>query len=350
LCPVSKPRQFTLPIPPVPSDVRKYIQKTVSSQWRFASPLAPQQNKIRIWKTKLADQKEKVQIAHAKIQTLLDQKEQSLREIRESRQFELAQSIAHTERKLRSRYQKERIGKEKEFREQLEKEVQEQRRMKKKHARGEGDMTMMSMIISTDSLLNATNSERSNTTTSWDKEIVDVLEPAQKRVKELERMLERATEEANAIMNDTTTTTTTIQSCATQKESEEMKDNDAIQKKKLDDNDEDNDEPPSAIIAALIREAESNVEIQSEQLSQQLQEAKDQLVKLNKSKLEMIWLMKQVIKAEQKQKLMMNVHQPPTTGTGSIGSQNPHAQAPSSNPTTNAEAQMNFTSPASRLA
>ena len=73
------------------------------------------------------------------------------------------------------------------------------------------------------------------------------------------------------------------------------------------------EEPKDAAIAALIQPAVAAVEIKSDGLREEVAEAEASLEKLNESRTEMIWLLKQVIKAEEKQKVDNNKKLPATS-------------------------------------
>lgn len=64
----------------------------------------------------------------------------------------------------------------------------------------------------------------------------------------------------------------------------------------------DSEEPTDAAILAIIQPAAAAVEIKSDGLREQVVEAEAALEKLIESRTEMIWLLKQVIKADEKQK------------------------------------------------
>jgi uncharacterized coiled-coil protein SlyX len=100
----NKVRQFVLPIPPIPLATFKAIRASLAGT---NQPFAVQQNRIRTLTTKFHDQRNKAAASQKRITELEDEKEQGLRDIRETRQRETADIVAVVERKLRSRYEKE---------------------------------------------------------------------------------------------------------------------------------------------------------------------------------------------------------------------------------------------------
>lgn len=215
----NKLRQFLLPIPAVPTVTAKAIRHTLAGT---SQPFAAQQHRIRSLNVKLHDQRDKAASCQQKIAALETLREQSLRDIREKRQQEAADTVAAMERKWRSRYSKDAAAAQALWQEQLDEEIAVQRQAWRRARDADGDET------------------------------------DQKRM----RLLDAAS--------------------AGEENSEEITD---------------------AAIAALVQPAMSAVEITSPALREKNVEAEVALEKLIETRTEMIWLLKQVIKAEEKQKV-----------------------------------------------
>jgi hypothetical protein len=113
--PTHKVRQYLLPVPAVPQVIAKVIRSSAVTQ-----PFAAQQHKIRILTQKLHDQRQKVAASREKIALLEERKEHGLRDIRETRQAETANTLAALERKMRNRLQKEKAVAEAAWKERTE--------------------------------------------------------------------------------------------------------------------------------------------------------------------------------------------------------------------------------------
>lgn len=121
----NKVRQFVLDIPPVPIDTAKAIRESLAGS--TVQPFAAQQNRIRALHAKVLDQRAKAAASQKRILELEDKKEQGLRDIRETRQQETADIVAVVERKLRSRYNKESVAAHDLWKENLEEECEAKR-------------------------------------------------------------------------------------------------------------------------------------------------------------------------------------------------------------------------------
>ena len=121
----NKVRQFVLDIPPVPIDTAKAIRESLAGS--TVQPFAAQQNRIRALHAKVLDQRAKAAASQKRILELEDKKEQGLRDIRETRQQETADIVAVVERKLRSRYNKESVAAHDLWKEHLEEECEAKR-------------------------------------------------------------------------------------------------------------------------------------------------------------------------------------------------------------------------------
>ena len=121
----NKVRQFVLPIPPVPTATAKAIRESLVGA---VQPFAAQQNRIRTLTSKVLDQRAKTVSSQKRITELEDEKEQGLRDIRETRQQETADIVAAVERKLRSRYNKEAAAAHAIWKENLEEECEAKRK------------------------------------------------------------------------------------------------------------------------------------------------------------------------------------------------------------------------------
>ena len=115
----NKVRQFLLPIPAVPAATAKAIRNTLAGT---VQPFSAQQNRIRVLTAKLQDQRDKAAASQNRIAELETLKEQGLRDIRETRQHETANTVAALERKLRNRYTKESAAAQAVWKEQLNEE------------------------------------------------------------------------------------------------------------------------------------------------------------------------------------------------------------------------------------
>ncbi len=121
----NKVRQFVLAIPPVPTDTAKAIRESLAGS--AVQPFAAQKNRIRALHAKVLDQRAKATASQKRILELEDKKEQGLRDIRETRQQETADIVAVVERKLRSRYNKESVAAHDMWKENLEEECEAKR-------------------------------------------------------------------------------------------------------------------------------------------------------------------------------------------------------------------------------
>lgn len=222
----NKVRQFRLPIPPTPIDVRRAIEESVTAQ-RQQQPFAAQQNRIRTLTTKLHDQRAKAVASQAKLVALETAKEEGLRGIRETLQQETQQTVQNLERKWRSRHNKEAAAAELQWKEQLEEQCEAKRDELRKHM--------------------LENSSQ---------------EPALKRLKLLEEAAKAA----------------------------------------VKGDDDSQDVPQDDVIVALIEPAVSAVEVTSDFLQKQADAKVAAVDEMEQSRREMINLLKEVIKAEGKQK------------------------------------------------
>ena len=241
----NKVRQFVLPIPPVPTTTAKAIRESLAST---VQPFAAQQNRIRVLTSKVLDQRAKAAASQKRIVELEDEKEQGLRDIRETRQQETADIVAVVERKLRSRYNKEAAAVHAQWKENLEEECETKRKAwRQQQQQEEEELKEEGQICSSQED-----------------------EPEKKRTKlevdeqENEKSDDTLGSNARVTSSDTANTTTTSETETTSVEPQNK------EKKKSD----------------LLRE--------------QLTESKAALDKLTETRSEMIWLLKQVIKAEEK--------------------------------------------------
>lgn len=239
----NKVRQFVLDIPPVPIDTAKAIRESLAGS--TVQPFAAQQNRIRALHAKVLDQRAKAAASQKRILELEDKKEQGLRDIRETRQQETADIVAVVERKLRSRYNKESVAAHDLWKENLEEECEAKRQAWRQQQQQDNPGT-------------GSNSQEGG-------------EPDKKRVKleEDESQQDRETPNAAvdapnpenlvATMDDTATATTIV--------SDTRVDTDTKK---------------------------------SDALRKQLLETEAALEKLTETRAELIWLLKQVIKADEK--------------------------------------------------
>jgi chromosome segregation ATPase len=228
----SNGRQFVLPIPEVPASTSHAIRQALVGS---VQPFAAQQNRIRILSTKLREQREKAKTCQQKIVDLEEQKEESLRDIRETRQQEAANTVAILERRLRNRYNKELTASRAAWQQQLEAECDAKRK--------------------------AWHLERDEASSAKERNDADDLESVTKRAKSTE-----------------------LEQSATHDPSE-------------------GDSSMEASIEALVQPALAAIDIKSDGLKNELVETEAALERLNETRTEMIWLLKQVIKAEEKRKV-----------------------------------------------
>lgn len=239
----NKVRQFVLPIPPVPTTTAKAIRESLAST---VQPFAAQQNRIRVLTSKVLDQRAKAAASQKRIVELEDEKEQGLRDIRETRQQETADIVAVVERKLRSRYNKEAAAVHAQWKENLEEECETKRKAWRQQQEEE-ELEEEGQICSS----HEDEPEKKRTKLEVDEQ-------------ENEKSDDTLGSNARVTSSDTANTTTTSETETTSVEPQNK------EKKKSD----------------LLRE--------------QLTESKAALDKLTETRSEMIWLLKQVIKAEEK--------------------------------------------------
>ena len=122
----NKVRQFVLPIPTVPIATAKAIRESLAGS--VHQPFAAQKHRIRTLSSKVLDQRAKAVASQQRITELEDEKEQGLRDIRETRQQETVDIVAVVERKLRSRYNKEAAAAHAIWKEHLEQECEAKRK------------------------------------------------------------------------------------------------------------------------------------------------------------------------------------------------------------------------------
>ena len=240
----NKVRQFVLPIPPVPTTTAKAIRESLAST---VQPFAAQQNRIRVLTSKVLDQRAKAAASQKRIVELEDEKEQGLRDIRETRQQETADIVAVVERKLRSRYHKEAAAVHAQWKENLEEECETKRKAWRQQQQQQEEVEEEGQICSS----HEDEPEKKRTKLEVDEQ-------------ENEKSDDTLGSNARVTSSDTANTTTTSETETTSVEPQNK------EKKKSD----------------LLRE--------------QLTESKAALDKLTETRSEMIWLLKQVIKAEEK--------------------------------------------------
>lgn len=228
----NKVRQFVLPIPPVPTATAKAIRESLAGS---VQPFAAQQNRIRTLTSKVLDQRAKAVASQKRITELEDEKEQGLRDIRETRQQETADIVAVVERKLRSRFNKEAAAAHAIWKENLEQECEAKRKAWRQ--RQEDQLTVSSSLEG--------EPEKKRT------KVEDVKQDIEKSVGSLDH-------DYNTIVNSDTTLTTV--------KSE-----------------------------ALIEQ-----EKKSDALREKLLESEAALEKLSETRTEIVWLLKQVIKIDEK--------------------------------------------------
>jgi hypothetical protein len=231
----SSGRQYVLPIPEVPASTSQAIRQALVGS---VQPFAAQQNRIRILSSKLREQREKAKACQQKIVDLEAQKEESLRDIRETRQQEAANTVAILERRLRNRYNKELAASRAAWQEQLDTDCDAKR---KAWRLGKEEATKVT--------------ERND---------AEGHESVTKRAK-----------------------LTDLEQSAT---------NDPCE----------GDSSMETSIEALVQPALSAIDIKSDSLKKELVETEAALERLNETRTEMIWLLKQVIKAEEKRKVGHN--------------------------------------------
>jgi hypothetical protein len=257
----NKVRQFVLPIPPVPAATAKAIHESLVGT---VQPYAAQQNRIRTLTSKVIDQRAKAAASQKRIVALEDEKEQGLRDIRETRQKETADIVAVVERKLRSRYNKETTAAHALWKEKLEEECE----AKRKAWREEQQQEQLSTSLNED-------------------------EPDKKRTKlvgdDVKKGIEEKIDDTIVNTDNVTSSDTTIKSVTlvTDEPSMKTKDEETTKKK-------------------------------SDLLQEKLIESEAALEKLTETRAEMIWLLKQVIKADEKlNKTTTATATTTTTGTSS---------------------------------
>lgn len=243
----NKPRQYLLPIPPVPNGTAKAIRLAL---YGTIHPYTGQQSRIRTLSAKLQDQRDEAAACQQKIAELETMKEHSLRDIRETRQQETANTVAALERKLRNRHSKEAAAAEVVWKEHLDEECEAKRKV-------------------------------------WQQACDDAAcreEPSAKRVKHPDAAAkvscsEELTEPAGVSCD---------QPAVPLEQPAVPFDQPAL--------------PLEQIALPLDQPGGSAVQVKSEILRDQVVEAEAAFEKLTESRTEMIWLLKQVIKAEEKQK------------------------------------------------
>lgn len=228
----NKVRQFVLPIPPVPTATAKAIRESLAGS---VPPFAAQQNRIRTLTGKVLDQRAKAVASQKRITELEDEKEQGLRDIRETRQQETADIVAVVERKLRSRFNKEAAAAHAIWKENLEQECEAKRKAWRQ--RQEDQLTGS----------NSLEEEPEKKRTKLD----DVKQDIEKSVSTLDH------DNDTIVKSDTTRTPVTSEALIEQK-----KKSDALREKLL--------------------ESEASLE------------------KLTETRTEIVWLLKQVIKVDEK--------------------------------------------------
>ena len=174
----NKVRQFVLPIPPVPTATAKGIRESLAGTFQ---PFAAQQSRIRSLTSKVMDQRAKAAASQKRIVELEDEKEQGLRDIRETRRQETADIVAVVERKLRNRYNKETAVAQALWKEKLENECEAKRKAwrelgssheeepDKKRTKLDGDIQDNEQLD--DTVINKTNVSSSETATKSETEV-----------------------------------------------------------------------------------------------------------------------------------------------------------------------------------
>ena len=243
-----------LPIPPVPTDTAKAIRESLAGT---VQPFAAQQNRIRALTCKVLDHRAKAAASQKRIVELEDEKEQGLRDIRETRQRETADIVAAVERKLRSRYNKEAAAAQALWKEKLEEECDAKRKAWREQQQQQKE----------DQLTVSSSHEG---------------EPDKKRTK-LDEEEQESENLANIVVSNDNNSTLEMVSTT----------------------------PRDISSVAPTKEAEKKKK--SDVLREQLTESEAALEKLTETRAEMIWLLKQVIKADEK----LNKPSAPTTTTSS---------------------------------
>ena len=239
----NKVRQFVLDIPPVPIDTAKAIRESLAGS--TVQPFAAQQNRIRALHAKVLDQRAKAAASQKRILELEDKKEQGLRDIRETRQQETADIVAVVERKLRSRYNKESVAAHDLWKENLEEECEAKRQARRQQQQQDNPGT-------------GSNSQEGG-------------EPDKKRLKLEEDESQQDRETPNTAVDAPT---------------------------------------PESLVATMDDATTANTIVsdarvdtdtkKSDALRNQLLESEAALEKLTETRAELIWLLKQVIKADEK--------------------------------------------------
>lgn len=194
-------RLFKLNLAPVPAAIRDVIAQNIKNE----EP-EKEENRARMLRQKLQDQKRKQQTASNRLETLREKKEQALQDVRELREEEAKKSLQQLEEVMRSSFEKEQEEKDHAWRERVQEECERERK----------------------------------------------------------RALEELEEKER-------------------KEDEELA---AAKKQKLE----------------KAAEEEKEAALQEEKAQKEIENLKKEIETLNHNKMELIWLMKRVIKAEEKQK------------------------------------------------
>lgn len=131
---VPQARSLTIPIPPVPIETRKAIQKHIAKQ---QPPYFKQQAQINQLHAKLLTQQEKVRHAQHKLERLEEDKAERIQEIKVVREEEKEESLKRIEKNMQSELEEEFRKKEEEFKRDAEKEMQAAKEQFKKEQAAE---------------------------------------------------------------------------------------------------------------------------------------------------------------------------------------------------------------------
>lgn len=116
-------RMFKLHVNPVPADVQNAIQQTVQSE----EPEKEEQ-KARILRLKLQDQKRKQQTAKNRLESVREKKEQAIKDVRQLREEEIQKSLQQLEETLRSNFEQEQEEQDQAWRQRVQDECEQEKK------------------------------------------------------------------------------------------------------------------------------------------------------------------------------------------------------------------------------
>ncbi|CAB9517470.1 expressed unknown protein [Seminavis robusta] len=127
--PPHRTRNLTIPIPPVPADTRKAIQKYIEKQ---QPPYHKQQAQMQLLQNKLKGQKEKAKLAQKKLDKLEESKAERIQEIKVMSQEELEAKFQTIQEELEKEHAAAAKAHEEEWKQNTEKEAKAAKRQYKK--------------------------------------------------------------------------------------------------------------------------------------------------------------------------------------------------------------------------